>query len=100
MVNAKVQSTIDQLKADCDAKIMQAAQLRADSIIAATAKPGAKPAAKPSKPAPKPTTPPKKDEKPAPNTNQGKRTDQTGTNQGKRGSEEHKTTEENRGKRQ
>ncbi len=64
LVNAKVQATTDQLKADCDAKIMQAAQMRADSILAATSKtPGAvKPATKPTATKPKPATPAKKDE--------------------------------------
>jgi hypothetical protein len=33
-VNAKVQQTVDQLKTDCDARVIQTAQMRADSLIA------------------------------------------------------------------
>ena len=33
-VDAKVQTATDQLKADCDMRIMQAAQMEADSILA------------------------------------------------------------------
>jgi hypothetical protein len=36
-VELKVKAATDQLKADCDSRIMQAAQLKADSILAKTA---------------------------------------------------------------
>jgi hypothetical protein len=35
-VEAKVKAATDQLKADCDSRIMQAAQMKADSILANT----------------------------------------------------------------
>lgn len=56
-VEAKVKAATDQLKADCDSRIMQAAQLQADSLLA-KAKPTSKPKA--TTPAPsttKPSTP-------------------------------------------
>ncbi|MEZ5046177.1 MAG: hypothetical protein R2831_04225 [Chitinophagaceae bacterium] len=61
-VEAKVQSVKDQLKADCDARLLQAAQAKADSIAAKTARkaapaPVAAPKAVPQKP--KATPPPK-----------------------------------------
>jgi len=36
-VEAKVKAATDQLKADCDSRIMQAAQMKADSILANSA---------------------------------------------------------------
>lgn len=59
-VEAKVKAATDQLKADCDSRIMQAAQLKADSILAKTETKKVEasvPVAKPVAPAPKPTTP-------------------------------------------
>ncbi len=44
-VEAKVKAATDQLKADCDTRIMQAAQLQADSLLAAV-----KPVAQPTTP--------------------------------------------------
>jgi hypothetical protein len=59
-VEVKVKAATDQLKADCDSRIMEAAQLKADSMMAKTVtkkvEPSA-PVAKPAAPAPKPTTP-------------------------------------------
>lgn len=58
-VEAKVKAATDQLKADCDSRIMQAALMKADSMIAKTAgKKVAAPVAapKPAAPAPKPVT--------------------------------------------
>ena len=49
-VEAKVKLATDQLKADCDSRINQAAQAQADSLLAA-AKPTAKPVTKPITPA-------------------------------------------------
>jgi hypothetical protein len=49
-VEAKVKLATDQLKADCDNRIKQAAQAQADSLLAA-AKPTAKPVTKPITPA-------------------------------------------------
>jgi hypothetical protein len=46
-VEAKVKAATDQLKADCDSRIMQAAQSQADSLLAS-----AKPVAKPVTPTP------------------------------------------------
>lgn len=58
-VEAKVKSATDQLKAECDSRLMQAAQLKADSVLAKVKNVAPKPAA----PAPKapvtPKTPPK-----------------------------------------
>lgn len=59
-VELKVKAATDQLKADCDNRIMQAAQLKADSILAKTETKKVEasvPVAKPVAPAPKPTTP-------------------------------------------
>jgi hypothetical protein len=50
-VEAKVKAATDQLKAECDSRIMAAAQLKKDSILV---KMGSKPAPAP---APKPSTP-------------------------------------------
>ena len=44
-VDAKVQTATDQLKADCDMRIMQAAQLQADSILAKSTTTAGKPTA-------------------------------------------------------
>lgn len=58
-VELKVKAATDQLKADCDNRIMQAAQLKADSILAKTASQqveASAPVAPAPKPAPKPTT--------------------------------------------
>ena len=69
-VEAKVKSATDQLKADCDMRMMQAAQMKADSVLAkvkpATAKPATTPVASPApvKEKPKPAAKPK----PAPPT--------------------------------
>ena len=64
-VEAKVKAATDQLKADCDSRMMSAAQMKADSMIAKTAgnkvtAPVAtpKPVAPSSKPITKPTTKP------------------------------------------
>ncbi len=53
-VEAKVKEATDKLKADCDAQIMNAAQLKKDSILL---KLGNKPAAVPSKPTTAPSKP-------------------------------------------
>jgi hypothetical protein len=68
-VEAKVKAATDQLKADCDNQIMQAAQIKADSILAnvaskkevstvapkpAAASPTTKPTTKPKTPSTKP----------------------------------------------
>ena len=86
-VEAKVKSATDQLKADCDNRIHQAAQREADSILAkaAMATP-AKPAAAPPKEKAKSTskattTPPP----PPPPPNGGKNTNESGVNRGKNG---------------
>lgn len=94
-VEAKVKATQDQLKADCDTRLMQAAQLKADSTLAklankkapAPAKVATTPApttkTKTPPPPPKQTTPPPP--KPLPNTNTGKKNNETGgMNQGKK----------------
>ena len=52
-VEAKVKSATDQLKSECDARIQQAAQLQADSIVAKAAGKKVTPAPAP-KPAPAP----------------------------------------------
>ena len=65
-VEAKVKAATDQLKAECDSRIMAAAQLKKDSILV---KMGSKPAPAPApapKPAPAPTKPPVKPVKPTP----------------------------------
>ncbi len=54
-VEAKVKAATDQLKAECDSRLMQAAQLKADSLIAKAA--GKKPIAVAPAPKPKPSTP-------------------------------------------
>jgi len=51
-VDAKVKAATDKLKTDCDARIMQAAQLKADTILASMAKTSAT-----AKPAPAPHAP-------------------------------------------
>ena len=64
-VEAKVKAATDQLKADCDSRIMQAAQMKADSILANVASKKEVPTAAPkpaaaspkTKPTTKPTTP-------------------------------------------
>jgi hypothetical protein len=94
-VEAKVKAATDQLKAECDSRIMAAAQLKKDSILV---KMGSKPAPAPApKPAPAPTKPPVKPVKPTPppppppapappkQGNQGKVSDQKAENQGKIG---------------
>lgn len=63
-VEAKVKAAADQLKADCDSRIMQAAQAQADSVLAKASK--AAPASKPSAPAAKKTEKPKPAPAPAP----------------------------------
>ena len=56
-VELKVKAATDQLKADCDSRIMQAAQLKADSILAKTASQQVEASAPVAKPvAPKPVT--------------------------------------------
>ncbi len=94
-VDAKVKSATDQLKSECDSRIMSAAQLKKDSILVKLGK--QKPAPAAAKPAPTPKAPvkapPVKVEPvkapPAkvepPKGNQGKVTEQNATNQGKIG---------------
>ncbi len=55
-VEAKVKSATDQLKADCDSRIMQAAQTQADSLLAKAAKAAPKPAPAKTKTTTKTTT--------------------------------------------
>jgi hypothetical protein len=104
-VDAKVKAATDQLKADCDNRIMQAAQMKADSVIAIAAKRAgvkkAPPTPKATTPAPpkvvKKTPPPKVvPPPPPPPPNQGKKTQESGENKGKKGvtNEEGKTTNE------
>jgi hypothetical protein len=63
-VEVKVKAATDQLKADCDSRILQAAQLKADSMMAKTVSQQAETttapvaAPKPVAPTPKPTTKP------------------------------------------
>lgn len=52
-VEAKVKAATDQLKADCDGRMLQAAQMQADSLLAKMVTPKPAPAPKPS-PAPAP----------------------------------------------
>lgn len=91
-VDAKVKSATEQLKAECDSRIMTAAQLKKDSILVKLGK------QKPAPAAPAKTTPPKQNPpkqttpkveppkvEPVKTGNQGKVTDQKATNQGKIG---------------
>jgi len=84
-VEAKVKLATDQLKADCDNRIKQAAQAQADSLLAA-AKPTAKPVTKPITPAQPikaaPATP-KVTETPAPPVKSNPKTDRFNNNGGK-----------------
>lgn len=84
-VEAKVKLATDQLKADCDSRINQAAQAQADSLLAA-AKPTAKPVTKPITPAQPikaaPATP-KVTETPAPPVKSNPKTDRFNNNGGK-----------------
>jgi outer membrane biosynthesis protein TonB len=67
-VEVKVKAATDQLKADCDSRMMQTAQMKADSILAKKASQqtentpapvaASKPVATTPKPKPKPTTKP------------------------------------------
>lgn len=94
-VEAKVKAATDQLQADCDSRMMSAAQMQADSIVlkaagkkvaapVAAPKPAA-PAKVPAKPTTKPTTKPvKPDTKPSntvrPGSNQNNTKPATNTN--------------------
>ena len=84
-VEAKVKLATDQLKADCDNRINQAAQAQADSLLAA-AKPTAKPVTKPITPAQPikaaPATP-KVTETPAPPVKSNPKSDRFNNNGGK-----------------
>jgi len=84
-VEVKVKLATDQLKADCDSRINQAAQAQADSLLAA-AKPTAKPVTKPITPAQPikaaPATP-KVTETPAPPVKSNPKTDRFNNNGGK-----------------
>lgn len=92
-VETKVKAATDQLKAECDTRLLQAAQMQADSLLAKAAKkapvaaPKPAPApVKPKTPAPvKPKTPPTPPAPPKPvQPNQGKKTQESGENQGKK----------------
>ncbi len=63
-VDAKVKSATDQLKSECDSRIMTAAQLKKDSILVKLGK--QKPAPVAAKPAPAPKAPVKAPVKPTP----------------------------------
>ncbi len=97
-VEAKVKSATDQLKAECDSRLMQAAQLKADSVLAKVKKVAPKPATPAAKAPVAPKTPPKAPTPPKTKTppppppppapNQGKKTNESGENKGKKGSGE------------
>ena len=92
-VETKVKAATDQLKAECDTRLMQAAQMQADSLLAKAAKKAPIAAPKPA-PAPAPAkvktpAPPKPKVTPPPppkpvQPNQGKKTQESGENQGKK----------------
>jgi hypothetical protein len=66
LVADKVNARVQQLAAECDARVMEMAKIQADSIVAAMSKKGGKPAPKVAKPT---TPPPPKTTKPTtPNT--------------------------------
>ncbi len=75
-VEAKVNAATEQLNADCNTRIMQAAQMQADSIIAKTSakKAAPKPVAAPAPPKPKTvkTPPPPPPAPPKPTIGNGK----------------------------
>lgn len=95
-VEAKVKDATDKMKADCDAQIMNAAQLKKDSILVKMGKMKAPPAPPkaPAAPAPPKTGGPTKQAPVEPvktepvKGNQGKVTDQKAENQGKIGSKD------------
>jgi hypothetical protein len=58
-VDAKVKSATEQLKAECDSRIMTAAQLKKDSILVKLGQQKPAPAAAPAKTTPPKQTPPK-----------------------------------------